>query len=252
MLAATPALAPAAFAQGAPAAKTGCIVLQQYQLQLGSQATRLADYLSKVYLPAFAKAHSTPPLVMDAQLAPYLPAITIVSAYQSVEQMWSVRAHLNADKDLEAATDAWQAGAEPPFDSMTSELLETAEFSPELAPLNPQPKARRIFELRVYQTRTLKQLRALKQRFAEGEVKILAHDGAQPILFATTAIGSDGPNITWIMAFDDMTGREKFNTAFAADPDWLKLRQQSLERNGQIPSFRRLTLHQATAYSPIR
>ena len=42
------------------------------------------------------------------------------------------------------------------------------------------------------------------------------------------------------------------SAAFAADPDWIKLRQQSLERYGQIPSFRRLTLYRATDYSPIR
>jgi hypothetical protein len=55
-----------------------------------------------------------------------------------------------------------------------------------------------------------------------------------------------------MIAFEDMAAREKFNAAFAADPDWIKLRQQSLERYGQIPSIRRITLYRATAYSPIR
>jgi hypothetical protein len=252
IIAATPALAGLAFAQGATAKKTGCFVLQHYYLQLGSQATRLADYLSKTYLPALAKAHSGPTLVLDAQLAPHLPLVTVVSGYQSVDETWSVRARLNADKPFEAATDAWQAGAEPPFDSMTTLLLEAAEFSPELAPLDPQPKTPRIFEMRVYQTRTLKGLRGLQERFAEAEVKILAKAGSQPILFGATAIGPDNPNLTWMIAFEDMAAREKFNAAFAADPDWIKLRQQSLDRYGQIPSIRRITLYRATAYSPIR
>jgi hypothetical protein len=252
MIAATPALASLAFAQGAAAGKTGCFLLQHYYLQLGSQATRLTDYLSKSYLPALAKVHSGPTLVLDAQLSPHLPLVTVVSGYQSVEQAWGARTRLNADKAFEAATDAWQAGAEPPFDSLTTELLEAAEFSPEFAPLDPQPKAPRVFEMRVYQTRTLKELRGLKERFAEAEVKILAKDGAQPILFGATAIGPDNPNLTWMIAFEDMAAREKFNAAFAADPDWIKLRQQSLERYGQIPSIRRITLYRATAYSPIR
>ena len=251
IIAATP-LANAAFGQGAAAKKSGCFVLQHYYLQLGSQATRLADYLSKTYLPALAKAHSGPALVLDAQLSPHLPLVTVVSGYQSVEQVWSVRAGLNADKTFEAATDAWQAGTEPPFDNMTTVLLEAAEFSPELAPLDPQSKEPRIFEMRVYQTRTLKGLRGLKERFAEAEVKILAKAGSQPILFGATAIGPDNPNLTWMIAFEDMAAREKFNAAFAADPDWIKLRQQSLDRYGQIPSIRRITLYRATAYSPIR
>jgi len=245
-------LAERAFAQVPASKKPGCYLLQHYRLQLGSQATRLSDYLSKVYLPALAKVQPVPTLVLDAQLSEHLPLVTIISAYSSVEQAWSVQAALNAAKDFEAATDAWQAGAEPPFDSLTTELLEAAEFSPDLGPLNPQPKAPRIFEMRVYQTRTLKGLRALKQRFAEAEVNILARAGAQPVLFGTTAIGSNNPNLTWVIAFADMEAREKFNTAFNADPDWIKLRQQSLERYGQIPSFRRLTLYRATAYSPVR
>ena len=252
MIAATPALAGLAFAQGAAAKKSGCFVLQHYYLQLGSQATRLADYLSKTYLPALAKVHSGPTLVLDAQLSPHLPLVTVASGYQSVEQMWSVRARLSADKPFEAATDAWQAGTEPPYDSLTTVLLEAAEVSPELAPPDPQPKTPRIFEMRLYQTRTLKELRGLKERFAEAEVKILAKAGSQPILFGATVIGPDNPNLTWMIAFEDMAAREKFNAAFAADPDWIKLRQQSLDRYGQIPSIRRITLYRATAYSPIR
>ena len=251
MIAAAP-LANAAFAQTPAARKTGCYLLQHYYLQLGSQATRLADYLSKTCLPALAKMSAGPTLVLDAQLSPHLPLVTVVSGYQSVEQMWSVRASLDADKVFEAATDAWQAGPEPPYDSMTTALLEAAGFSPDLAPLDPQPKSPRIFEMRVYQTRTLKGLRGLKERFAEAEVKILAKAGSQPILFGATAIGPDNPNLTWMIAFEDMAAREKFNAAFAADPDWIKLRQRSLDRYGQIPSIRRITLYRATAYSPIR
>ncbi len=251
IIAASP-LANRAFAQGAAAKKTGCFLLQHYYLQLGSQATRIADYLTKTYLPALAKIHSGPTLVLDAQLSPHLPLVTVVSGYQSVGEMWAVRTRLNADRAFEAATDAWQAGSEPPFDSMTTELLEAAEFSPEIAPLDPQPKTPRIFEMRVYQTRTLKELRGLKERFAEAEVRILAKAGAQPILFGATAIGPDNPNLTWMIAFEDMAAREKFNAAFATDPDWIKLRQQSLDRYGQVPSIRRITLYRATAYSPIR
>jgi len=245
-------LARAAFAQGAAARKPGCYLLQHYGLQLGSQATRLADYLSKTYLPALAKVQSVPTLVLDAQLSEHLPTVTVVSAYASVEEVWSVRAKMNADKAFEDATDAWQGGAEPPFDSLATELLEAAEFSPALAPLNPQPKAPRVFEMRIYQTRTLKELRGLKQRFGDAEIKLLARAGAQPMLFGTTVFGSDNPNLTWMMAFEDTIAREKFSAAFAADPDWIKLRQQSLDRYGQIPSFRRLTLYRATDYSPIR
>ena len=77
-------LAETAFAQAA-SKKPGCY-LQHYRLQLGSQATRLSDYLSKVYLPALAKVQPVPTLVLDAQLSEHLPLVTIISAYSSADR----------------------------------------------------------------------------------------------------------------------------------------------------------------------
>jgi hypothetical protein len=71
------------------------------------------------------------------------------------------------------------------------------------------------------------------------------------MLFGTTLFGNDRPNLTWMLAFTDMAARETFGAAFNADPDWIALRKQSLERWGQIPSYRRLTLYRAAAYSKI-
>ncbi len=60
------------------------------------------------------------------------------------------------------------------------------------------------------------------------------------------------PNVTWMMGFADAAARDKFLTTFAADPDWARLRAQSLERYGQIPATRKITVFQAVSYSPIR
>jgi len=114
-----------------------CFIQQNYLLKAGPQGARLADYLTKTYLPALAKVNSGPTLVLEAQLAPNLPHVTVITGYQSVEQAWSVRAKLNADKTLEAATDAWESGPEPPFENTNSALLEAGDYSPDLAPLNP-------------------------------------------------------------------------------------------------------------------
>ncbi len=242
---------PNAFAQSGAGKGPGFYLVQHYKLQLGSQATRLSDYLAKTYVPALAKVNAGAALILDAQLSEHLPQVTVITAHASIEQAWSVQTRLRADKAFEAATDAWQAGPEPPYQSLTTELLEATAFTPAFAAPNPQPKAPRIFESRIYQTHTERELRGLVGRFAEGEAMLLARAGAQLVLFGTTAVGPENPNLTWVLAFDTMEAREKFSAAFNADPDWVALRKQSLERWGQIPSYRRLTLYRATAYSPI-
>ncbi len=243
--------AQAGFGQAAAGKRGRCFVQQNYLLKAGAQGTRLAEYLSKTYLPALAKVHSGPTLVLEAQLAPNLPHVSVITGYQSVEQAWTVRAKLAADTALEAATDAWEAGAEPPFENTNSALLESGEYAPDLAALKPAPKAPRIFEMRIYHAPTYRNLRGLHWRFGEGEVKILSRCGAAPVLFASTAIGADTPNLTWITAFEDEAARDKAWAAFAADPDWIKLRQESVKRYGDNPTNRSIKLYKAAAYSPI-
>lgn len=243
-------LAGAMGGQGSASKKPGCYVMQHYELQLGTPGTRFSEYLSKVYLPAMARAQAGPTLVLEAQFSERLPLVTLVEGFASVEEAWAVRAKLRADKEFQDGTDAWQAG-ERPYDKLTTELLEATAFASPFAPVTPAPKAPRIYELRVYQTHTEKELRGLVERFAEAEAAILARSGSQPVVYGTTVFGQDKPNLTWMMGFEDMAARDRFTAAFNADPDWIKLRQDSLKRWGQIPKYRRLTLYRAAAYSKI-
>ena len=231
--------------------KARCYALETWTLA-GNQYTRLSEYLSKSYLPALAKIHSRPALVLNDIAAPNPPQVAMLTSYQSVEEMWNVRGKIAGDKALEAATDAWQAGSEKPFESFTTAHLEAEPFSPDPAPLNPQPATPRVFEMRVYHNNTARGQRGLEERFAEAEVRILTNCGATPVLFSSTVAGPDMPNVTWMMGFADGAAREKFLATFAADPDWAKLRAQSLERYGQIPATRKIAVFQAASYSPIR
>ncbi len=240
------ALPPAASAQ----AKARCYALESYTLA-GGQFPRLSEYLSTGYLPALQRIHKRSALILNDTAASDPPQVAVLTGYSSVEEMWSVRARLTADKALESAADTWQA-KEKPFETLTTTHLEAAPYSPELAPLNPQPARPRLFEMRVYHANTFRGHRGLHERFAEAEVKILAKCGATPILFSSTVAGNDMPNLTWMIAFADAPARDAFSKAFSADPDWLKLRAQSLERYGQIPNSRKITLFQAAAYSPVR
>jgi hypothetical protein len=233
------------------ARKTRCYLQHTYYLKNGTQGPRLAEYLSKTWLPAVTKIHSGPVLVLEAQVAAHLPHVCVITGYASAEEMWSVRAKLTADKTLEAATDAWQKAAEAPYEFEASNLLEAAPFSPEIVPLNPPPKTPRTFELRVYHSPTSWQQRGLMERFATDEARILAKCGAQQVFFTSGAIGADTPNVTWMIAFDDMAGRDKFSAAFAVDPEWIKVRAASVAKYGESVTVRKITLYKAAAYSPI-
>jgi hypothetical protein len=60
------------------------------------------------------------------------------------------------------------------------------------------------------------------------------------------------PNLTYLIPFAGMAEREKAWDAFAADPDWVKARDESVSRGGQIVAQNDITLWQPTPFSPIQ
>lgn len=232
--------------------RTGIYLLQTYQLKNGTQPARMNEYMSKAALPALNKVHSGPKLVMEAVVAPHSPQVAVILGFRSIEEFWSVRARLNDDKELEKASEAWQRGPEPPFEQMTSALLEATDYSPELVPLDPPPSSPRLFELRVYHSPTYSQLRALHERFAGPEIKLFHKHGVHPVLYTSTVVGPQIPNLTYVIPFADLAAREKAWAAFGADPEWVRVRAESVEKAGQISLYSQISIYRATAYSPVR
>jgi hypothetical protein len=237
---------------GGETARTRIYLVESFLLKQGTQPARIQDYLSKAALPALSKVHNGPKIVLEGLVVPHTPEIVVILGFQSIQEFWSVRAKLNADKDLEQAFENWQAGPEPPFEQQTNMLLEATDYSPEVVPLDPPPQTPRIFELRVYHSPTYRQLRALHERFAGPEIRIFHRSGVHPLFYSSTVIGPNMPNLTYLIPFADLAAREKAWNTFSADPEWVKVRQASIDQYGQISLYNQISLYRATAYSPIR
>ncbi len=232
--------------------RTRVYLLERYYLRAGTQLNRLHDYMSQFALPALDKVHKGPKIVLEALIASHTPQVAVILGFESIAEFWSVRAKLNGDSDLAKAYENWQAGPEPPYESQTNALLEAADYSPEVVSLDPAPKTPRVFELRVYHAASQRHLRALNERFAGPESKIFHRVGVNPIFYTSTVIGPNMPNLTYVIPFEDLATREKAWNAFSADPEWIKVRQQSVDQYGQVTVFNEIAIYRAAAYSPIR
>ena len=84
----------------------------------------------------------------------------------------------------------------------------------------------RIFELRVYESHSLKAAKKKIAMFNEGdEIAIFRKTGLQPVFFGETLFGPAMPNLTYMLVFDSMETRNKHWDQFRTDPDWLTLRE---------------------------
>ncbi|GIU73794.1 MAG: hypothetical protein KatS3mg004_0881 [Bryobacteraceae bacterium] len=228
-------------------------VLQQYFLRNGGQPGRLHAFLEKGLLAACRRLKAPPPaLVLEALVAPHMPQVACLTAYASLDQWLETRARLAADEGFRAALAALEQDAEPPYEDYSEVLLEAAPYTPPLPeslPAAPQP---RIFELRLYHSPTERQLRALHERFAGPEIPIFHRVGIHPILYGSTLAGPHKPNLVYLTPFDSLAAREKAWNAFSADPEWAKVRAESIARHGQISSVIQISLYRAASYSPLR
>lgn len=237
---------------GAPRAPR-CFLLEQYLLKNGSQPGRIHAFFEKGAIPARRRLGLPgPAVVMEALAAAHLPQLACVTAYASVEQWMESRAKLAADDSYREALAAMETGEEAPYLQYSEILLEAAPYTPPLpASLPPQPQPR-VFELRLYQSPTERQLKALHERFAGPEIPIFHRCGIHPLLYGSTLAGPHKPNLVYLTPFESLAAREKAWAAFGADPEWVKVRAESIARHGQISSVIQISLYRAAAYSPLR
>jgi hypothetical protein len=237
-------------ANAAPERRTRIFALEQFKLKAGSQVPRLHEYFGKSLLPALNRLHNGPKIYLEAVIAAHTPQLAAIYGFGSLEEMWGLHTKVQADEALAKKMEALEAG-EASFESMDTTLLEAADYSPEITP-GAEDAPPRIFELRVYHSPTFRQLGALHERFRGPEIKIFHRSGIHPILYSSTLAGQNMPNLTYLIPFADLAAREKAWAAFNGDPEWQKVRKESIDKNGQIASVIQVSLYKATAYSPVK
>jgi len=245
-LAAAPKLAHAADSDR----RTRFYWMDAFHMKQGTQPTRLAEFLRSALVPRLQKVHGGPILVLDAQIAPHTPQTLLIIGFSSFEEVWATRTKLMQDESIAAATAKLEQGLDPAFETQATTLLEATAFSPEI--VAEKRETARIFELRVYHSPTWRQLKALHERFAGPEIQIFHRVGVHPILYTSTLFGPNMPNLTYLIPFDNLAAREKAWDAFGSDPEWVKVRKDSVEKHGQIASVIQISLFKATPYSPIQ
>jgi hypothetical protein len=233
--------------------KTPLVVARSYFLKNGLQPERLHAFLKNGLLPELAHSPTGPPVFLDALIAAHMPQVMTLFSFRSVEQWRAAEDKLAASTVYRGALDQWERADDGPYEEYSERLLGATPFCPSLAAAVAQSSDQpRIFELRVYHSPTIRQLEALNDRFAKQEIGIFHRSGIHPILYTNGITGDHLPNLTYLIPFDSLAAREKAWAAFAADPEWVKLRAESVQKFGQIASVIEMSIWRATAYSPVR
>jgi hypothetical protein len=240
-------------AQTPAAVPRAIIELRYFRVRSGPQVQRTTDYLQHGLLPASQRAGIRPVGCFNALIAPDTPFILTLASYPSLAAIETAREKLGADKEFLAAAEAFNSTPELSYMRMESSLLWAFPAFPTVVP----PPARenrpdRIFEMRTYESPNDKTLARKIKMFGDGEIDIFRRVGMTPVFFGQTIVGPRMPNLTYMLAFDDLAAREKLWSIFSADPEWQKMRNGPDTTNPEIVSNITNVILRPLPFSPIR
>src|ERR1700749_3182087 len=93
-------------------------------------------------------------------------------------------------------------------------------------------------------------LPALLERFRSVTLGFFSKHGFKPLAFFTTKIGRSHQELTFMLAWDSLEGRDRAWNSFMADPDWLAARTAS-EQDGWIVDNASNQILVPTDFSPL-
>ena len=194
---------------------------RQYQLNIGSKKNWVGDFLQNVGIPAMNRIGIGPVGVFNAMYGPNSPTLYVLMVHKSLDTVVNSASMLMADDQYRKTYFVDPPLSEPAYVRMESSLMVAFKGLPQLRVPENKP---RIFELRTYESHSIKAAKKKIEMFNEGgEIKVFLKTGLQPVFFGETLIGPKMPNLTYMLVFDDMVDRDAKWKVFGSDPEWKKL-----------------------------
>jgi hypothetical protein len=234
-------------------ARNAIYELRYYRMRNGAQIQRTSDFLSKFYLPAAQRLGIGPVGFFNAMIGEESPFVLSLTSYPSFSSMETALEKMAADKEFQKGISEYNSAAELSYIRMENAVLRAFDSIPGIeVPAGGPKRAPRIFELRTYESPNVKASKTKIKMFDDAEIKIFRRCGMLPVFFGETLIGRNLPNLTYMLAYDDLAMRDKVWKAFSADPEWQKLRSTPGLTDPEIVSNISNSILRPMPFSPIR
>jgi hypothetical protein len=226
--------------------------LRAYYFKDDTQRKLVDGYLEKAFIPAMNRLGSAP-IGVFGEAKPDAPLFVLIP-YSSLENFVKAGSELLADAEHNKAGADYLAikAPERPYDRIESSLLHAFENWPKLiVPPQTKDKHPRIFQLRTYESPSEVTGKKKIEMFQKGESEAFKNAGANPVFFAETLIGAKRPNLTYMLAFDDVAAKDKAWGQFRNEPGFKSMISLPEYSDKQIIRAITNTIVTPTAYSQV-
>jgi hypothetical protein len=201
-------------------------LLQRYGLQQGPQSKLVESYFADALIPTLTRMGLGPVGAFRLDLGPETPAYYLLIPGAPLEGLATLDLRLAGDAAfLKTADPFWNAtAAAPAFLRIESSLMAAFTGWPKLTPPPASAaRAKRIFQLRTYESPSHGEHVRKVEMFNSGEFDIFVKAALHPVFFGDTLVGSRLPNLTYMLSMTDLTELDAKWDLFRNDPAWKKL-----------------------------
>jgi hypothetical protein len=218
-----------------------------------AQTKRVSGYIEMGLFPALTRGGAKPVAALANLIGPDGPYLFTIVQYASLAAIQDALTKVAADPAHEKASQELSAGPGSPFVTVESSVLHSLAVMPEPAlPADAGTRPPRIFELRIYQNQSMTAQQKKAGMFNNGEIAVFQRLGMKPVFIGESVIGPRMPNITYMLSFDNLDGREKLWQHFGSDPAWKQLSAPPELKDPQIVANISNTILRPLPFSPLR
>jgi hypothetical protein len=200
-------------------------LLRRYFLQSGPQNSLTEHYINEALVPALAKHAMGPVGAFRLDIGPETPTYYVLIPSRSAEDLATLDFALAKDDTfMKAAEPFWSAPATAPaFVRTDSTLLSAFEGWPRITPPPHTAGAKRVYQLRTYESPSFRDHVRKVEMFNSGEFELFKAAGFDNVFFGDTLLGPRMPSLTYMLSFEDLAQLNTHWATFSGNPDWKKL-----------------------------
>ncbi len=200
--------------------------LRVYTTKSEQQQKLVSDHWQNAAVPAYNRMGIQPIGVFTELEDSPTNKIYVLIPCDSLEVFAAVPARLAADAAYQSAAAAYMAQpkSSPAYERIETSLNVAFESMKKLsAPPSAADKTPWIFELRTYESPSESKGINKVQMFNSGEVPLMQEAGLSPVFFSQTLIGSQMPNLIYMVSGANKDEHKKHWQTFFDAPVWKKL-----------------------------
>ncbi|WP_236980277.1 NIPSNAP family protein [Membranihabitans maritimus] len=224
------------FVSIAKAQKRDLFEIKIYHIERPEQETVLDQYLEKAFIPAMHRAGVDhigvfKPVPSDPTFG---KVIYVFSPYKSLSHKMKVDQKVKNDKEYLSEGESYITASpeRAPYQRIETILLQAFEGMRgyKLPDLN-NPKSKRVYELRSYESATEERFANKVHMFNNGEIDIFERLGFNAVFYGEVIAGSKMPNLMYMTTFEDLDSEKMHWDAFRADDQWNKMKVMEQYQN---------------------